>query len=309
MSLAARLPRPLRRLLYVDVWNVGVVEAPIAAFLAPGFRPEVRWLPAAGSARLHADPFALEHAGRWWLLYEVLEHAEGCGYLAARELLPAGFGPERIVLRRPFHLSYPFLLREGDEIYCVPESFEAAEVALYRARAFPEDWERVGALLPGFPGIDSTFLRHAGRWWCFTSEKGAGHDRRLFLFHASELRGPWQAHPGNPVKVDPRSARGAGTPFEHEGRLYRPAQDCARIHEERITLNHIVTLTPDEFREETMGTVEPLGRGSYPDKLHTLSAAGARTLIDGCRETLVLSDRRLLAFKLRRAIAALRGRV
>jgi len=308
MSLRARLPRALRRLLFVDVWNVGLVEAPIDAFLAPGFRPEVRWLPAAGPGRLQADPFALEHEGRWWVLYEALEHAGGRGYLVARELLPdGGFGPEREVLRRPFHLSYPYLVQDAGELYCVPESFEAGEVALYRACSFPDGWERVAALLPCFRGIDSTFVRHAGRWWCFTTEKGSGHDRALHLFHAADLRGPWHAHARNPVKLDPRSARGAGTPFVHQDALYRPAQDCSRIHEERVTLNRVVELTPATFREELVTTVEPLGRGPYPHKLHTLSAAGPRTLVDGCRETFVLSDPRLLLFKLRRVVGRLRG--
>jgi hypothetical protein len=305
MSARTALARAARRLLHVDVWNVGVVEAPITAFLAPGFRPQVRWLPAQGPGRIQADPFALEHEGRWWVVYEALEHAEGRGFLAARELLPGGFGPEAVVLRQPFHLSYPQLLREEGAIYCVPESFEAGEVALYRARAFPRGWERVGALLPGFRGIDSTFVRHAGRWWCFTTEKGAGHDRRLLVFHAEALRGPWRPHARNPVKLDPRAARGAGTPFHQAGELFRPAQDCARIHEERVTLNRVTHLSPEEFREETVAVVEPLGSGPYPHKLHTLSAAGERTLIDACRETLVLSDRRLARFKLRRLFGKL----
>jgi glycosyltransferase involved in cell wall biosynthesis len=300
-----RARRTLRRLATVDVWNVGLVEAPIHAFLAPGFRPTVQWLPDAGVTRLSADPFALEHEGRRWLLYEGLEHSEGRGFLAARELGPQGFGPERVVLRAPFHLSYPWLLRRGDEVFCVPESWEAREVALYRARRFPEGWERVAALLPGVAGIDSTVLQHEGRWWCFTTEKGKGHDRRLLLYHADDLLGPWRPHRGNPVKVDLRSARGAGTPFHHGGALYRPAQDYSETKEGRITLNRVLELTPESFVEETVATIEPLGSGPYPDKIHTLSAAGERTLVDGCREVFVLRHHALLLFKLARARAAL----
>jgi len=290
----------LRRAAFVDVWNVGVVEAPIARFLEPDFRPEARWFPARGAEHLAADPFALVRDGRTYVFHEVLEHARGRGELAVRELHGDGFGAQEIVLRGEHHLSYPFLVEDEGELYLVPESHEAGEVALWRCRSFPGGWERVCALMPGFRGIDSTLVRHAGRWWLFTSEHGNGHDRRLQLFHAERLRGPWQAHARNPVKEDARSVRGAGTPFVHAGMLHRPAQDCARIHEERIRLNRVVELTPERFHEETVRVLEPLGHGPYPHKLHTLSAAGARTLIDACRETFVLAHPALARFKLRR---------
>lgn len=302
MNPRALLPRALRRAAFVDVWNVGVVEAPIARFLEPGFRPEVRWFPARGPQHLAADPFALVRDGRTFVFHEVLAHARGRGELAVRELHADGFGEERSVLSLPHHLSYPFLVEDEGELWLVPESHEAGEVALWRCRTFPGDWERVGALLPGFRGIDSTLVRHAGRWWLFTSEHGNGHDRRLLLFHAERLAGPWQAHAGNPVKCDARSVRGAGTPFVHAGALYRPAQDCARIHEERITLNRVLELTPARFHEEAVRVLEPLGRGPYPHKLHTLSAAGARTLVDACRETFALAHPALARFKLRRVL-------
>lgn len=302
MSWHAHLPRTLRRAAFVDVWNVGVVEAPIAAFLAPDFRPEVRWLPAHGPARIHADPFALRRDGREWVFYERLDHAEGRGFLVARELLADGFGDEHVVLRAPHHLSYPFVLEHEGELWLVPESHEAGEVALWRCRSFPGEWERITTLLPGFRGIDSTLTHHACRWWMFTSEHGNGHDRRLHVFHAEHLTGPWRAHAQNPVKHDARSVRGAGTPFVHAGELYRPAQDCSRIHEERITLNRIVELTPERFHEETVRILDPLGTGPYPHKLHTLSAAGNRTLLDACRETCVLAHPELVRFKCRRLV-------
>jgi hypothetical protein len=302
MSWRARLPRSLRRAAFVDVWNVGVVEAPIASFLRADFRPEVRWLPALGPELLHADPFALRRDGREWVLCERLDHADGRGVLVARELTAAGFGEELPLLCAEHHLSYPFVVEDEGELWLIPESHEAGEVALWRCRSFPGEWERVGALLPSFRGIDSSLTRHAGRWWLFTSEHGNGHDRRLHVFHAERLTGPWRAHAHNPVKDDARSVRGAGTPFVHAGELYRPAQDCSRIHEERITLNRVAELTPARFHEETVRVLEPLGTGPYPHKLHTLSAAGERTLLDACRETFMLAHPILARFKVARVL-------
>lgn len=305
-GLPRRVRALARRALTVDLWNVGLVEAPIHAFLRADFEPRIRWLPAAGSERLSADPFALECDGRTHVVYESLDFAEGRGLLVARELGEAGFGPERPVLRLPFHLSYPFLLRRGAEVFCVPESCEAGEVSLYRATRFPDGWERVASLLPGFAGVDSTILEWNGRWWCFTTEKGDAHASKLKLFHAPDLLGPWVPHRRNPVKVDVRSARGGGTPFVWQGQLYRPAQDYSRVLEGSLTLNRVVVLDEERFEEETVATVGPFPREPYPDKCHTLCALGERTLIDGCREVSVLTHPRLLAFKWRRALAWLR---
>lgn len=302
-ALPRRLRELARRAFTVDLWNVGLVEAPIHAFLRADFRPEITWLPARGSERLSADPFALEFEGRTHVLYESLDFAEGRGLLVARELGEAGFGPERPVLRLPFHLSYPYLLRRGAEVYCIPESCEAGEVSLYRAAHFPEGWERVASLLSGFAGVDSTILEWNGRWWCFTTEKGDAHASKLKLFHAPDLFGPWVPHRRNPVKIDVRSARGGGTPFVWQGELYRPAQDYSRVLEGRLTLNRVVVLDEERFEEEPVASVGPFAREPYPDKCHTLCAVGARTLLDGCREVSVLTHPRLLGFKLRRALA------
>jgi hypothetical protein len=85
------------------------------------------------------------------------------------------------------------------------------------------------------------------------------------------------------VKLDIRSSRPAGTPFEHDGRLFRPAQDCAGSYGAAIVINEVTSLTPDRFSERPVARLTPEPRGPLPDGLHTLSAAGPRTLVDGKR--------------------------
>jgi hypothetical protein len=191
----------------------------------------------------------------------------------------------------------------------VPESCAAGEVALYRALRFPDEWQKVATLLAGFRGVDSTLVRWNERWWCFTSEKGDAHGSKLQLFHADELHGPWLPHPRNPVKIDVRAARGAGTPFVHEGALYRPSQDYSLKLEGRITLNRVVTLDRERFEEQPVATVGPFASTPFPDKFHTLSALGEWTLVDGCREVCILGDPQLFLFKLKRALRQLGARL
>jgi hypothetical protein len=85
------------------------------------------------------------------------------------------------------------------------------------------------------------------------------------------------------VKYDVCSARSGGTPFAYGGQLYRPGQDCSETYGGAVRLNRITCLTPEEFAEETVAVVRPDPKGRYPAGLHTLSAFGDCTLIDGKR--------------------------
>jgi len=169
-------------------------------------------------------------------------------------------------------------------LLCVPETHEAREIALYEVERFPDRWKRLATLVADIVIVDASVFRHGDWWWLAGSEAASkGANCELHLWFAPDLTGPWQPHPGNPVKIDVRSARPGGTPFLQDGVLYRPAQDCSKTYGGRIVINRVVTLTPSAFHEEFAVAVDPDGAGAYPQGLHTLSAVGNVTLIDGKR--------------------------
>jgi hypothetical protein len=185
------------------------------------------------------------------------------------------------VLDTRVHTSYPFLFEHDGSVYMLPETSAANELALYRADPFPRTWRRIATLLAGVPVVDASLVEHDGRWWIFATRSDLGDNHSLSIWHATELLGPWNAHRGNPVKTDIRSARSGGTPFVIDGTLYRPAQDGSRTYGGRVILNRVERLTTTEFRETPVVSVTPQRGTAYPDGLHTLSAAGRRTIVDG----------------------------
>jgi len=201
------------------------------------------------------------------------------------------------------HMSYPFLLTHDGQLYCIPETLGQGLVSLYRAVEMPARWEKVATLMDGFEAVDATIVRHEDRWWLFCTDFGEPRHHRLHAFYADDLTGPYVPHDLNPVKVDPRSAGCAGTPFYAGGSLYRPAQDCSRSYGGRVVLNRVVELTPQAFREEIAAVVAP--NASYPAGVHTLSSLGAMTLIDGKRRAFTL---RRVAWRLSWPLRMLRGR-
>jgi hypothetical protein len=266
------------------VWGVGVVRKPIHAFLEPGFRPAVEWLPPR-PRRFAADPFGVVRGGKTYLFFEDFSFRDYKGRIACSVWGGAGAARTAPVLDSPGHLSYPYLFEHRGDVYCIPEASQAREVALYKAAEFPSRWVRVAALLEGVAAADPTVFSYQERWWLTgTLENDHGDPNvDLYVWHAPDLLGPWAPHAANPVKTDVRSARPAGAPFLHEGALYRPAQDCSRTYGGRVVLQRVVRLTPTEFHEEPAAAVEPSPTGPYPDGLHTLNALGEFTLVDGKR--------------------------
>ena len=276
-----------RDLFRHEQWNIAVVEQPIAKFLDTGRRAPTRWLPDPRPGEILADPFGALRDGRLTVLCEQLSFEDNRGVIVAIDpdaattpsRVPVQIGPNPAV-----HLSYPLLLEADGRTFCMPETHQARELALYELERFPDRWRRAATLLADTVVVDATIFTHGGLWWLAGSEaapKGASCE--LNLWYATDLTGPWQPHPGNPVKLDVRSARPGGTVFSVDGVLYRPAQDCSRTYGARIIINRVSTLTPTAFEEEVAATVDPDQSGPYPCGLHTLSAVGDVTLIDGKR--------------------------
>lgn len=264
------------------VWNVGIVREPIDRWLDPE-PPQVEWLPPPRSGTFVADPFGLQIGDTTSILVEEFDHrGSRRGLISVIDVEGGTASGPRPAIELPCHMSYPQIIEADGEIYCVPETFEADEVKLFRAVDFPERWEEVGRLVSG-PIVDATVFRHGGRWWMLGTRKDKGSESTLYGWWAWHVAGPWHEHRANPLKTDVRSSRPAGTPFLREGELYRPSQDCSRTYGGAITINRVMELTPDSFREEAVRVIRPDRRGPYPHGFHTLAAVGDITIVDGLR--------------------------
>ena len=119
------------------------------------------------------------------------------------------------------------------------------------------------------------------------TRRGAYEDVDLWVWHASDLLGPWAPHAQNPVKTDVRCTRPGGSPFVHEGVLYRPTQDCSKTYGWRISVQRVLRLTPTEFAEEPVTVLEASPQSPFPAGRHTLTPVGDMVLVDGRRAVFV----------------------
>jgi hypothetical protein len=114
-----------------------------------------------------------------------------------------------------------------------------------------------------------------------TVERQSSSWDALSVFYASDLHGPWVPHSQNPVLIDSRAARPAGTTFLHAGKLWRPAQDCSTGYGSAIALCSIDTLDTEAYAQSTKTIVKG---GLVARRIHTLNWAAGLEVIDGWGE-------------------------
>lgn len=287
----------LRRIRRKDDWAIGLYSGGSLTTLAPMpgvpnpvlTAAHVRDVPAL----FVADPFLVRTADRWLLFFEVLHANLRRGQIG---LATSHNGKDweycQIVLREPFHLSYPLVFTWDEAFYMIPETAERRQVRLYRAVEFPLRWSYVATLLEGDDYLDPTPFAYQGRWWMFvgTDLKGNG---TLRLYHAATPYGPWNEHPCSPiVRDDPRSARPAGRVMHDGERLVRFAQDCSQYYGQRVLAFEITALTPERYAERPYSPAPTLvpqragwnARGMHTLDLHRMENGCWLALVDGYRK-------------------------
>ncbi len=236
--------------------------------------------------RYWADPFPIYRDGRYFIFFEEVPNPglEEVGHISVMEIKKSGEVSEPvIVLKKPYHLSYPFIFEHNGELYMIPETSKNSTVELYKCASFPYQWDFVGNLLENIKATDSTILFKDGKCWLFATvceTAGASMSEELFIFYADDLlSGNWQPHPGNPVISDVRSARPAGAFFTYNGKLYRPSQDCAGRYGYATNINEVLELNEQNYLEQRVTRVTP---DWAKDVLatHTLTFSHDLTLID-----------------------------
>ena len=287
-KLCQRVKRAVSGSESVLHWRIAIRAGGRSLFGAEGKADTegFQWL-ESHKGHFYADPFVIDRDGQHWLFFEDYEYQRRLGRIACAAVSTSGdIGEVRIVLEAASHLSYPHVFADGGSLYMIPESGSERLVRLYRCVKFPQQWTPVADLFHG-PAFDTSICQHDGLWWFFTTlQDPRGQGVALYLFFSESLTGKWQYHPANPISYDARNARCAGRLFKSDGKLIRPSQNGTIRYGYSFALNEVVTLTPSEYEERAILTVQP---GFFGNLLatHTYNRDGSIEAIDGQRLTLI----------------------
>ena len=228
------------------------------------------------------DPFVvMAQERRLLFVEEMLDPRIKKATIACVELTAGGARALGVALDEPGHLSFPQVFAWEGQWYMTVESGYDQRVSLYRATDFPLGWARVKDLVTGRVCVDPTLHHHEGRWYLFANvaENQNNTCDELFLFVADKLEGPYAPHPASPIVCDVRRARMAGKLFHRNGRLIRPAQDCAPGYGNAVVFNEVLELGPTTYRERQLSRLAPYLTRSV-DGCHTYNVAGSVEVLD-----------------------------
>jgi hypothetical protein len=235
--------------------------------------------------RFWADPFVIERDNKFYIFVEEFVYNRNKGHISVISVdINGNYSKPTKVLEKSYHLSYPFLFKEGSDLYMIPETKQNKTIDLYKCVEFPFKWTFETTLIKEIEAVDSTIIYRDNKYWLFTNiaaNKGASNFDELYVFSSKTLDyGSWEPHPKNPVVSDVKQARPAGGFFEYQNNLYRPSQNNTIRYGYGMKINKVVELNELNYEEIPVNEIFP----NWDDDIiatHTLSSDGKITVIDG----------------------------
>ena len=207
-----------------------------------------------------ADPHILEHAGQTYVFAELYDRILRRGVIGCCQITDDG--------------------PTNGTVYMIPESYSAAEIAVYQAVSFPDKWEKVHTLASGYTAVDTTLFSVDGAPWLMTLRFDEAHT--YLEVHRLEKDSPLSS----PLvaKLDDADSRPAGNLFRYEGKLIRPAQDCNGSYGRALDLYHVTNVTSDSYEETLLAKIGPehirSDLGGIPQGIHTYNISDGYEIID-----------------------------
>ena len=207
-----------------------------------------------------ADPFMCSNDKRWYMFFEVMNGLSWKGEIGlATSTNGTRWNYHGIVLREPYHLSYPYVFEWQGDYYMIPEGANSGSVKLYRANPFPHAWACAAVLLEGANFLDPSIFRWHDRWWLFVAT-GNVRAPSLRLFMSDEFVGPWCEHPLSPIIQESSViSRPAGRVVIANDAPIRFAQEVFPVYGKQIRAFEISLLSSSTYEEREVQSGPVLG--------------------------------------------------
>ena len=279
-TLLARLARAL--LLGKGVWELRVLDADWHELTLTKAR---KLVPPRG--KFWADPFIVGHPRGRAIFFEEFDFRRGKAHISALTTAHGGsFSYAGPVITTPYHLSFPYVFRYGDDYYMCPESADAKSIQLWRCTSWPLTWKHHKTVMADIDAADTMIFERDGLWWLFTNVDRDGtrdYCRELHIYYSdSPLSDNWTPLPSNPVVTGAGQARNAGLLFDDRG-AYRLAQAQGfDLYGRSLKLFEITKLSEQGYDERLIAELKP-NRKLDANGIHHLSACAGAVVFDAHR--------------------------
>ena len=260
-------------------WNIGFANTTPEELVKHKGIGKVEWLKHPYKDRFFADPFIYSANNKEIVVFvEELEFSKPVGRLT--ELVVDAKSKKLIrkytLLELDTHLSYPAILRQGNDIFVCPENGTSGKLSLYKYNSEIHKLEFVSVILEESLA-DATIKQVGDKFYMFAT-KFPNTQEDLFLYQSSRFDGMYKEI--GLISKGRANARPAGDIFEAEGVLYRPAQNCSKCYGGATEIMQITKCEDGWFEEKHLFSLLPTSF-RYNLGLHTLNFHESIGVIDG----------------------------
>ncbi len=209
-----------------------------------------------------ADPFVIKYNNKTVIFVEDYSFKNRKGKISAYEINSESYKKLGTVIEEEFHLSYPFLIEDKEELFMVPETHQTKDIRIYRCTKFPLKWKLHKILMSDIVAVDTNIFKFNNKYWLFTNldtSNSSDYSSELHIFYADNIESSeWKPHALNPVIFDSKKARNGGMIYSEKKHTYRVFQKQGfDNYGESIGISRIKTLTENEYEEEIYMNVMP----------------------------------------------------
>lgn len=202
-----------------------------------------------------ADPFVVSKGNKDYLFFEMFDRFKSKGLIGCREIENGLVGKMKVVYEAPFHLSFPFIFKNNNEYYMMPEYSEGENLPVLKAKKFPDKWEVVCNWMEGKRLVDSVLLKYKEQTYLFTQEMEEGYSFNSLDIYLKKEDG-WIKHELNPVIKGSSNSRLGGGICILKNQMLRVAQDCEKEYGRQLHFNRITQLSVTDYKEELVKTID-----------------------------------------------------
>ena len=271
---------------YYHTWNIGFVERSINdILLSDDNEVKVNWVKHSYKDRFFADPFILSADDKIIkVLVEDFPYYDKRGMISLLTIDRKTYEliDKKVVLKQPFHMSYPFIMKKNGEVWVAPEASMSGKLYRYFINPSTGMLDNQTILLDE-PVLDSTIIEYNGKYWLFCTKKGIASNKDLFIYYSGKPEGPWSSHKRNPVVSDAAMARPAGNMVIIDNVIYRVVQKCDLSYGEAINVTRIEKLSEEEFSEVFIKEIRAQ-KDKYSNGFHTINGMENICVVDGIKK-------------------------
>ena len=222
MSIFSKIKRYWNEETKVDFeWSIYYRNKPTGSILSDFETPFKRINVSKGF--WCADPLIFRDGDNTFLFFELFDKKKDKGSIACLSIKEILSNEYFIVMEEPFHLSFPFVFRDGENYYMIPETGSANNVGIYKAEVFPNKWIKERDILTNVLACDSILYHSSNKTYLLSSflrDNAIYASNKLF-----ELNNDFEIScEVSESAYSNEGIRNGGPLFEFENHFYRPGQ-------------------------------------------------------------------------------------